>query len=232
MKTTSRGAATSRKLLDTALGIFAREGLDGLTVHSVVARSGVSLGSLYHAFGSADGLAAALYSRCLGAWLEAVAAALEGKASAREVVVRIVVAYLDFAAREPTMARFVHASSYASFIPKNAPEIARHVAEKLAPIEARLRPHMAKGRIVALSPALLEVLIIGPAAEATRRWLSGDERLAPSVTREVIPLRVWKSVALVPRKDTSDARSTPPGASRTKRVKAQSSSSRTRRTSS
>ncbi|WP_435971362.1 TetR/AcrR family transcriptional regulator [Streptomyces sp. Qhu_M48] len=56
-----RGEATVERLLTTALRVYADSGRQGFTVNAVTAASGVSL---YHHFGSFDGLAAAPYIRC------------------------------------------------------------------------------------------------------------------------------------------------------------------------
>ncbi|MER5649316.1 TetR/AcrR family transcriptional regulator [Streptosporangium sp. NPDC002524] len=71
-----RGEETRERLLAAALDLYEREGADGFTMTAVTAASGVSVGSLYHHFGSFDGLAAALYARCLSGLLDAVVAAL------------------------------------------------------------------------------------------------------------------------------------------------------------
>ncbi|GAA3419854.1 TetR/AcrR family transcriptional regulator [Streptosporangium vulgare] len=72
-----RGEETRERLLAAALDLYEREGADGFTMTAVTGTSGVSVGSLYHHFGSFDGLAAALYARCLSGLLDAVLDALD-----------------------------------------------------------------------------------------------------------------------------------------------------------
>ncbi|GGT05353.1 hypothetical protein GCM10010156_73860 [Planobispora rosea] len=59
---------TVDRLLAAALDLHA-EDPGGFTMAALIARTGVSSGSLYHHFGSFDGLAAALYARCLAGLL-------------------------------------------------------------------------------------------------------------------------------------------------------------------
>ena len=196
----SRGEQTRARALDAALRTYARaveSGADGeltFSVHAIVAESGVSLGSLYHHFGSMDGLAAALYARCMGELLDAVVTALAGVRSARRGTHAIVRAYLAFAARRAACARFIHASAYASFLPAHADLIARAKAPRLALVRAFYQGHMRAGRVVELPEQLLEMLIIGPVAEVTRRWLAAAPDVNLDEAARLLPERVWRSI--------------------------------------
>ena len=53
----ARDSSAKDALLDAALAVHAARGPEGFTIHAVVEESGRSLGSLYHHFGSFDGLA-------------------------------------------------------------------------------------------------------------------------------------------------------------------------------
>ncbi|WP_106400347.1 TetR/AcrR family transcriptional regulator [Actinocorallia populi] len=187
-------AGTVERLLDTALDVYARDGRDGFTMSAVIKESGVSSGSLYHHFGSFDGLAAALYTRCMTALLEAMAAALEPCEDAREGVIAAVRAYLGFAAEHRVEAGFIHASAYAAFLPAHAPAIAAAKEPLLRRMMDWTRPHVAAGEIVDLPPALMEMLLIGAAAETTRRWLAGAPGIDLAEASELLPERVWRSL--------------------------------------
>lgn len=192
-----RGDTTAARLLDAALDVHARGGHEGFTVHAVAAASGVSLGSLYHHFGSFDGLAAALYARCLGDLLDALVLSLQSPQrvrGARAGIVAVVRAYLRFTADRPAAARFIHASAYASFLPAHTAAIAAAKAPRLEAILAWLRPHIRAGRIVALPEPLIEVLVIGPVAEAARRWLAGAPDLDLEDAARVLPERIWRAL--------------------------------------
>lgn len=76
-----RGEVTSDLLLDAALRVYADAGEQGLTVSAVTRASGVSLGSLYHHFGSIDGLVNALLTRWLGRLLGELADAVGDSAT-------------------------------------------------------------------------------------------------------------------------------------------------------
>jgi AcrR family transcriptional regulator len=185
---------TPTRLLDAALAVFEKNPKGGFTVHAVVAESGISLGSLYHHFGSMDGLSAALYSRCMARLLDAVGAAVEGVTSPRAAVVALVRAYLAFTGRERIAAMFIHSAPSERFLALHAAEIVAEKAPRLERILAALRPHVRSGAIVALPEPLLEMLMIGPVAEISRRWLAGAPGIDLEEAARLVPERVWRSV--------------------------------------
>lgn len=189
-----RGEQTVARLLDAALAVHESHGREGFTVQAVVAGSGVSLGSLYHHFGNVDGLAAALYTRCMGELLDNILAALERARTARGGVRAVVTAYLRFVGEHPDRARFIHASAYAGYLPAHAEAIAEAKAPRLARMHAWLAPHVTAGSIVDLPDPLLEMLLIGPVAELSRRWLAGATDVDLATAARVLPDRVWAAL--------------------------------------
>ncbi|MBA9006262.1 TetR/AcrR family transcriptional regulator [Thermomonospora cellulosilytica] len=189
-----RGEATVDRVLTAALDLYAAKGPDALTMTALIAETGVSSGSLYHHFGSVDGLSAALYARCMAGLLDAIIDALEEARTARDCVHATVTAYLRYVRDNRAAALFVHASSYAAFLPAHAGRIAEVKAPRMERIAGRLRRHAAAGEIVDLPEALLEMLVIGPVAETARRWLAGDPGIDLAEAARLLPERVWRSV--------------------------------------
>ncbi|WP_026912492.1 TetR/AcrR family transcriptional regulator [Patulibacter minatonensis] len=190
----ARGLRTAEQLLDAALAVHDREGRPGFTVQAVRAESGVSLGSLYHHFGSFDGLSAALYRRCMGELLDALVDALRGADGARAGIEALVRRYLEFAGRHRAEARFVHTAADATFLRTHAEDLARDKAPRVEAMLGWLAPHVASGAIVDLPAPVLELLLIGPPAEAVRRWLGGQPGVDPGDSARVLPARVWRSL--------------------------------------
>lgn len=189
-----RGAETTRRILDAALALYAREGHAGFTVHAVAAESGASLGSLYHHFKSIDGVAAELYAECMGHLLDELASALARSRTARGGVVAFVRAYLEFAERHPDEARFIHGAPHGGFITSHAARIAEVKAPRMEKILAWVRAHVAAGEIANIPAPLFEMLVVGPVAELTRRWLAGAPDLDLAAAARVLPERIWSSV--------------------------------------
>lgn len=185
-----RGEETKDRLLTAAL---ATHEAGEFTVQAILAASGVSLGSLYHHFASFDGLAAALYSRCMADLLDDIVEALTKARTARSGIQAVVTAYLTFVTTHPAKARFIHASAYATYLPAHAAMIAEMKEPRMARMAAWLAPHVAAGSIVDLPDPLTEMLLIGPVAEVSRRWLNGADI---DMTRAVklLPPRIWAAL--------------------------------------
>jgi len=156
---------------------------------AIIAESAVSNGGFYHHFGDLDGLAAALYTRCMTELLDALAA-LQDAPAARDGIRALVVAYLRFTQEHRAAAHFIHASSCASFLPAHADAIAAAKAPKIEAILAWPRPHVQAGRVVDLPGPLTEMLVIGPAAETSRRWLAGTPAIDLTQASRLLPERI------------------------------------------
>ena len=189
-----RSAETVDRILTTALDLYAAKGHNGLTMTGLIAETGISSGSLYHHFGTIDGLAAALYSRCMSDLLDSLIAALERARTARTGVKALVEAYLRFVQDNRTAAHFIHASSYAGFLPVYAERIAAEKAPRMRRIADWLRPYVEAGQVTALPDPLTEMLVIGPVAETSRRWLSGAPDIDLATAARLLPERIWQSV--------------------------------------
>ncbi|MEU8380123.1 TetR/AcrR family transcriptional regulator [Streptosporangium sp. NPDC048865] len=211
-----RGEETRERLLAAALDLYQREGAGGFTMTAVTGASGVSVGSLYHHFGSFDGLAAALYARCLSGLLDAVVDALDAldaldavppgeggdgagtgrgaEARAAAGIRAVVTAYLTFTREHRAAAHFVHASAYAAFLPAHAALVAAEKEPRLAVILGWLRPYAEAGLVVELPDALTETLVVGPVAETARRWLAGAPGIDLDEACRLLPERIWRSL--------------------------------------
>ncbi|GHE90386.1 TetR family transcriptional regulator [Streptomyces longispororuber] len=189
-----RGEATADLLLDTALAVYARGGERGFTVNAVTAASGVSFGSLYHHFGSFDGLAAALYLRCVDQLCDPVVAAVTRSRTARTGIRALVRAYLDFTRDHRDVALFLHGSAYSSYLAAHAKEVMAAKDAKFAPIGDWLRPRVASGEVAALPPHLIEILVMGPVAETAHRWLSSTYEVDLDEAARVLPDRIWRAL--------------------------------------
>lgn len=181
------------RLLDAALEVHESD-REAFTVQAVVAASGVSLGSLYHHFGNFDGLAAALYARCMAELLDAIIDPLERARTPKGGVRAVVVAYLGYVTKHPAQARFIHASAYASYLPPHAATIAATKTPRMTRMRNWLTPHVRAGTVTDLPDPLLEMLLIGPVAELSRRWLAGATDLDLTTAARVLPDRIWASV--------------------------------------
>jgi AcrR family transcriptional regulator len=195
VKKQERGLVAVDRVLDAALACFTREGVGGVTIQEIAEESGVSVGSIYHHFGSRERILFALHCKHLEAMLASIAMAVYRHRSARGGVCALVRSYIDFVASHPHESRFVYAAAYTGMGEELRPQLAALAARVTEPIARWLRPHVEAGRVVDLPPALYEVVLVGPPAEACRRILSGASGMTFASARAALPDLVWAAVA-------------------------------------
>lgn len=98
------------EILDHARALWVSDGMAGVTVRALSARSGVSNGALYHAFGSRDGLLARVWAREAVRFLafqEGEVEAALARESAEDAVVAAALATAGYARHDEAGARLL-----------------------------------------------------------------------------------------------------------------------------
>lgn len=189
-----RGAATAEVLLDTALRVYAETGEQGLTVAALTKASGVSLGSLYHHFGSIDGLLDALTQRWLDRLLGELLDALRQTRTARTGIRALVRTYLAFVREYPDASRLLHSSR----ADRRAMALARELRDtqeaRVSAFGLWMQAHIDSGEVAPLPQPLIESLVLGPVVAVTRRWLSGLGDVDLDEAVRVLPDRIWSAI--------------------------------------
>ncbi|MFJ8821503.1 TetR/AcrR family transcriptional regulator [Streptomyces sp. NPDC102467] len=190
-----RGAETADRLLDTALRVYADAGEQGVTVSALTKASGVSLGSLYHHFGSIDGLMNALLMRWLGRLLGELGAALLPARTARGGVRALTEAYLGFIKEHPDAARLMHSSRADQLGMAQARQLRDAQEARLSPLTEWIRQHIESGEVAPLPDALIESLVLGPVIGVARSYLAGVGSIDLDEAARILPDRIWRSLA-------------------------------------
>ncbi|MGY0024688.1 TetR/AcrR family transcriptional regulator [Streptomyces sp. cg35] len=189
-----RGAETADRLLDSALLLYADAGEQGITVSALTTASGVSPGSLYHHFGSVDGLMNALLMRWLGRLVGELGGAVTRARSARTGVRALARTYLAFIKEHPDAARLLHSSRADQLAMAEARQLRDAQEARLSPLTGWIRRHVASGEIAPLPDALVESLILGPVIGVARSWLAGVGDIDLDQAARVLPDRIWRSL--------------------------------------
>ncbi|KKD04847.1 TetR/AcrR family transcriptional regulator [Streptomyces sp. WM6386] len=190
-----RGEATVELLLDAALRVYAEAGEQGLTVNAITQASGVSLGSLYHHFGSLNGLTDALMNRWLGRMLGELVTAVQGTRTARTGIRAIVAAYLRFVQEHHDAALLLHSPMADRRGMANGRELRDAQEARLSPMTAWIQLHVESGELAPLPLGLIESLVMGPVIGVARRRLSGIDDVDLDEAARILPERIWRSVA-------------------------------------
>ncbi|MFD5052795.1 TetR/AcrR family transcriptional regulator [Streptomyces tendae] len=190
-----RGEVTSDLLLDAALRLYTESGEQGVTVTAVTRTSGVSLGSLYHHFGSLDGLLTALTERWTGRLLEQLVTALTSAGTAREGIRAVVGAYLAFVRDHPGAALLVHSPRADRRLMARGQEVRDAQQPTVSAMAGWIQPRIDAGEIAPLPMPLLETLVLGPVVAVARRRLSGVRDVDLDEAARILPERIWRSIS-------------------------------------
>ncbi len=189
-----RPSTTSRKrsILDAALACFSERGVEGTTIQDIQAAAGCSVGSLYHHFGSKEGVAEALWLDAIARFNAAMIRKIETAASGEEAVRGVVTTYCAWTARHARLARFLHSRDIEFSEDAKARQRALHQAY-IGRVFELFAPFVRAGEVAELPLHAYVPLISGPIEAYVRRWLGGD---APSPTRvqELFADAAWNAV--------------------------------------
>ena len=150
------------EILDAALACFGERGYEGTTIEEIRARSGASVGSIYHHFGGKDQIADALYVEALRDYQSGFLELLRDDAErAIKAVVRHHLRWVD---ANPDLARFL--------LTERRPAEVRHLNRAaFEALESWRSAHA--DELQPLSFDAFYAVVIGPAQEAARHRLAG-----------------------------------------------------------
>lgn len=183
-----------QEILDAALACFNENGIEATTIDMIRERSQASVGSMYHHFGSKESIAATLYADALAEHNAYQQSLLSAANSAEEGVKALVYAYSDWISANPDKARFVLYSRGALVKSNMAEELESQTRVKLAEVRRWFQPYLENGQLKKLPGECFSSLIIGPAHDYARLWLSGRARTDIKAYREIFAEAAWNAV--------------------------------------
>jgi len=103
----THSTSSASRILQTALELFSKKGYDATSVREICEASGITKPTLYHFFGSKDGVYRALVDGALEGFHQEIAARVARPGAAAERLRSVARAYFEYAAREREMVRFM-----------------------------------------------------------------------------------------------------------------------------
>ena len=126
-------------ILDAARDLLLESGARALTVDAISSASGAPVGSIYHRFGSLDGLLAEMWIAAVRRFQASFLAALDGMHSPVDAAVDAAVSMFDFARDAPADARLLAALRREDlFAATGSVTLRRQLEELNRPVEDRL----------------------------------------------------------------------------------------------
>lgn len=193
----SQQAATAGRresILAAALHCFNEQGLEAAAIGEICARAKASVGSVYHHFGSKEGLAAALLAEGLRDNARQLEARLKKARSARQGVRTLVISLVDWIAAHPEWARFIYTVSSGRPAKAHAAALADVNAYYAQVVDGYFAPHAKAGAFRELPAECFASLIAGPAHDYARRWLRGQAAADIRSHAELFANAAWNAV--------------------------------------
>lgn len=185
----SDGIRRRDELLDAALRCFAERGVLATGVEDVRRAAGASPSSVYHLFGGLAGIVEALLIRTFERVLAHLVARLRAAGTTREAVHALVDGHLEWVAEHPDEARFMYQAMGVELAGDSR-------AAVLAAKDTFKRPlfdELARFDLPPWPPRTIEFVLLGPAHEASRRHLAGED-VDLDWLREHLPELAWRSI--------------------------------------
>jgi AcrR family transcriptional regulator len=174
-----------KAVLSAALECFTEQDVESVSMAEICARSGASIGSVYHHFENKEGIVVALIADGLQAHLDALQDAL-GRAEnqPRQGVDAVVGSLIDWIEAHPGWATFIYSNLHRSGASSAEPvQVVNRRYNEV--VDGFFAPLIEAGRIRALPPECWPSLIAAPIHDYARRWLRGQVSPSPSSRRAV-----------------------------------------------
>lgn len=197
-----RSRRTSRRraeILAAALDTVVELGESGMFVQEVCARAGVSVGTLYHHFGSKDLLLATLHYSLLNEYQSGAGAILAADPPAEPGIKDTVEYHLRWMVRHPRPATFLLQYPFAGFRSSDVdPGLLAENADFLSTVKGWLDRRMAAGELRRLPFEMVTAVLIGPVHHWARSALFRDAASASAVRAAGVELSESAWAALRP----------------------------------
>jgi AcrR family transcriptional regulator len=191
-----RRAESKRQILRCALALFNEQGVEATTIDIIRERSDMSVGAIYHHFGSKEGVAAALFMAALDDQTRLRDAYLAEAESVRGWVQALVFSYVDWVDQQPEWARFQYQARRAVIQGGFNEPLQEANRERNTQLKAWFSEPGNRAAFRQLPLELLLSLIIGPAESYCRAWLSERVRHSPAFYRQELAEAAWRAVGL------------------------------------
>jgi AcrR family transcriptional regulator len=188
-----------REVLAAAAAIARESGSDAISIKALTARSGVSNGSIYHHFGSRDGVIASLVLDVFAGYQGEVVELLEAHAEDAEGGIKdLITHHLDWVEWNPDEARLLMVRRDEVAAGDHGRRLAEQNREFLEAVGGWLDAQAESGRMPAIGIDLAHALAFAPAQEIGALWLAGRIAGKPSDFANRLAPAGWAAILAVP----------------------------------
>ncbi|HEY8023892.1 MAG TPA: TetR/AcrR family transcriptional regulator [Burkholderiaceae bacterium] len=184
-------------ILAAALTVFTENGIEAATIDDIRQRSQASVGSIYHHFGTKEGIAAALFVACLDDYWGRLIAAISAEPDAKRAIHALLDNHLQWIVAKPDLARFLFSRRQA-ISAAHEQAVRQHTADHLRQLFNFFKPWLKNGTLRRLPFELYVAILMGPAQELSRHWLGGRISIDPRSAVDELSGAAWRSLASIP----------------------------------
>jgi AcrR family transcriptional regulator len=184
-------------ILAAALAVFSEKGIEAATIDDIRLRSQASVGSIYHHFGTKEGIAAALFAQGLDDYWGELIASLRTAPTAERAIHALVETHITWITTRPDLARFLFSRRQA-VSPDHEQATRERSANHFKCAFDLLKPWFQQGVLRRLPAELYAPLLLGPAQDLARLWLGGRTSFNPQTAIVELSAAAWRSLATDP----------------------------------
>jgi TetR/AcrR family transcriptional regulator len=186
------------RILMRALGLFSEKGYDATSVREICEAAGVTKPTLYHFYGSKEGVYRAIVEGALDRFRSELLGSLRTEGSLRERLERTARSYFDAARNEPELARFVMGLIHNP--PRSAPatDFVGAYHDVLAALALAMEAATRAGEIAPGPIDVRQLVFMGALGEAIHgHLLVGEPSLTPELATTLVEtiLKGWAAPA-------------------------------------
>jgi len=190
-------------VLQAALACFSARGVENTTIGDIQRAARCSVGSLYHHFGSKEGIAEELFIDGIQRFNRGMLRRLKTRAGAEDSVKAVVNFYSDWTVRNRALASYLHSRDI-DFSEEARARLKTIYGAYIGEVFSWFAPFVASGAMRTLPPEVYVPLISGPIQEYVRRWLSGHYERSPVSLKAVFAEAAWNAVKGQPQESPGD----------------------------
>ncbi|MCB2189084.1 MAG: TetR/AcrR family transcriptional regulator; helix-turn-helix transcriptional regulator [Deltaproteobacteria bacterium] len=179
--------------MEAALDCFLEKGYGPTTIQDIRRRSGASVGSIYHFFGSKDGLAVELFTEAFRAMAFATID-FPDDVSAREAIRLSIAGAIDWAVAHEKYYSYLDRMRWLGPVAAIKPDILDILRQARARGEEIMARYTARGEYRELPWELAHALILGPAYDYLQLRLAGQTAVSPEEATEALAEAAWQAV--------------------------------------
>jgi TetR/AcrR family transcriptional regulator len=184
---TTHTPSSPERILKSALTLFSEKGYDATSVREICAASGITKPTLYHFYGSKEGVYRALVDGTLDRLRQDIARALAEDGPLRTRLGNLAWTYFEAARAEPDLARFILALSHDP--PSSAPrtDFLRFYGDVLALVTRAIEDAAARGEVEPGPVDIRLLILMGALGEALHGYLlAGHPDLTPALADTLV----------------------------------------------